>query len=66
MNEEIRNHEIPDKELEQVSGGVFTVLPGVMSPNGEQKSKELSDDALESVAGGQKVWVMVNPFYSFE
>jgi len=52
MNEDIRNHEILDNELEQVSGGVLTVLPGVMSPNGEQKLKELSDDAPESVAGG--------------
>jgi len=66
MNEDIRNHEILDNELEQVSGGVLTVLPGVMSPNGEQKSKELSDDALENVAGGQELTIMVSPFYSFE
>ena len=52
MNEDIRNHEIMDNELEQVSGGTFTVVPFFKSPNGEQKSKELSDDALESVAGG--------------
>ena len=70
MNEEIRNNELREDELEKVNGGTnFTKLPEPDINKVEQWNKErrenpkkLNHDEPESVAGGNGVTAILNPF----